>query len=164
MPVLILALGAIPGAFLVNRVGARRAVAYGLAILTLGTAARGALPLPSTLFLFTAVLALGIAISQPALPALVEVWFPRQIARASAIYTSGLLGGEVIAATITLPFLLGALHLSWQAALSAWAIPAAVCLVLWILLVPRLAKREPNHRSETGCRMYAAGTCGGSGS
>lgn len=140
MPVLILALGAIPGAYLVNRVGARRAVTYGLAILTLGTALRGALSLPLTLFFFTALLALGIAISQPAMPALVEVWFPRQIARASAIYTNGLLAGEVIAATITLPFLLGALHLGWQAALSFWAIPAAGCLGLWLLIVPRLGQ------------------------
>ena len=140
MPVLILALGAIPGAFLVNRVGARRAVTYGLAVVTLGTALRGALPLALTLFLFTAVLALGIAITQPAMPALVEAWFPRQIARASAVYSNGLLVGEVIAATITLPLLLGALHLSWQAALSGWALPAAGCLGLWLVLVPRLGQ------------------------
>ncbi len=140
MPVLILALGAIPGAFLVNRVGARRAVTYGLAFVTLGTALRGALPVAVTLFFFTAVLALGIAITQPAMPALVEVWFPRQIARASALYSNGLLVGEVIAATITLPLLLGALQLSWQGALSAWALPAAVCLGLWLAVVPRFGR------------------------
>ena len=50
LPVFLMAAGAIPGAYLVSRVGARRAVAVGLALVALGAALRGALPSPLMLF------------------------------------------------------------------------------------------------------------------
>lgn len=139
LPVLVMALGAIPGAFLSSRVGPRQAVTYGLALLTIGAALRAAIPSALVLFVFTVVFALGIAVSQPALPSLAQAWFPRRIGRAIATYSNGLLVGEVIAATITLPILL--LHLGWQAALAAWAIPAAVVFLLWLTFTPQAGGR-----------------------
>src|ERR1700694_607351 len=50
VPVLLMALGAIPGAYLVSRVGARRAVAVGLALGAVRARLRGALPHPVMLF------------------------------------------------------------------------------------------------------------------
>jgi len=41
---------------------------------------------------------LGIAIMQPALPPLVRMWAPTRIGFATALYTNGLLIGEVIPA------------------------------------------------------------------
>ena len=79
LPVLIMAVGAIPGAYLVSRVGARQAVTYGLALLAVGTALRGAFPNAAALFLFTVVLSLGIAVSQPAVPSLVQAWLPERL-------------------------------------------------------------------------------------
>jgi MFS transporter, CP family, cyanate transporter len=134
LPILIMALGAIPGAYLVSRVGARQAVTYGLAFLAAGAALRGAFPNAAALFIFTAVLSLGIAVSQPAVPSLVQAWLPDRIGRGIAIYTNGLFVGEVIAATVTLPFLLN--PLGWQAALAAWALPAGVALALWLAFTP----------------------------
>jgi MFS transporter, CP family, cyanate transporter len=134
LPVLLMAAGAIPGAYLVSRVGARRAVAVGLALVALGAALRGVFPSAVMLFAFTVVLALGIAVAQPAMPSLAQAWFPRRIGRAIAIYSNGLLVGEVIAASITLPFLL--VPFGWQLALAAWAAPAAIVLVLWLTLTP----------------------------
>jgi len=61
LPVLLMAAGAIPGAYLVSRIGARRAVAVGLALVALGAAARGAVPSAAMLFAFTVVFALGVA-------------------------------------------------------------------------------------------------------
>jgi CP family cyanate transporter-like MFS transporter len=136
VPVLLMALGAIPGAYLITRVGARRAVAIGLALVALGAGLRAAAPSVAILFVFTVVLAAGIAVSQPAMPSLAQAWFPNGIGRAVAIYTNGLLVGEVIAATITLPLLVG--PLGWQIALAAWAVPAGLVLGLWLLLTPRL--------------------------
>ena len=144
LPVLVLALGAIPGAFVVGRLGARGAVALGLALLAAGAALRGSAPLAVSLFAFTIVMATGIAISQPALPTLVQQWFPNHIGRASGVYSNGLLVGEVIAAVITLPLLLGRLALGWQGALAVWSLPAAVCLIAWIMLAP------PARRAEAG--------------
>ena len=134
LPVLLMALGAIPGAYLVSRVGARRAVAVGLALVAIGAALRGAFPNVVMLFAFTVVFALGIAVAQPAMPSLAQAWFPQRIGRAIAIYSNGLLVGEVIAASITLPFLL--VPFGWQVALAVWAVPAAIVLALWLIVTP----------------------------
>src|SRR5947207_10010316 len=134
LPALLMALGAIPGAYLVSRVGARRAVAVGLALVALGAALRGALPSALSLFAFTVVLGLGIAVAQPAMPSLAQAWFPLRMGRAIAIYSNGLLVGEVIAASITLPLLLA--PFGWQVALAAWAAPAAIVLAFWLIVTP----------------------------
>jgi len=129
-----MAAGAIPGAYLVSRVGARRAVAIGLALVALGAGLRGALPNAAMVFAFTIVFALGIAVAQPAMPSLAQAWFPARIGRAIAIYSNGLLVGEVIAASITLPLLL--VPFGWQFALAVWAVPAAIVLALWLIVTP----------------------------
>jgi CP family cyanate transporter-like MFS transporter len=129
-----MAAGAIPGAYLITRVGPRRAVAIGLALVTAGAALRAVIPAAPPLFLFTGVLALGIAVSQPAMPSLAQAWFSRSIARALAIYSNGLLIGEVAAASITLSLLL--VPFGWQVALWSWALPAGIVLLLWLLLTP----------------------------
>ena len=134
LPVLLMALGAIPGAFLISRVGPRRAVAIGLALVAAGAAMRAAIPSVGVLFVFTVVLATGIAVAQPAMPSLAQSWFPGNIGRAIAVYSNGLLIGEVIAAAITLPLLVN--PFGWQVALAAWAIPAAVVLALWLTQTP----------------------------
>jgi CP family cyanate transporter-like MFS transporter len=134
LPVLVMAIGAIPGAYLVSRVGARRVVAVGLALVALGAGLRGAFPSAALLFTFTVVFALGIAVAQPAMPSLAQAWFPTRIGRAMAIYSNGLLVGEVIAASITLPFLV--VPFGWQFALAVWAVPAAIVLAHWLIVTP----------------------------
>lgn len=136
LPVLVLAVGAVPGALVLGRLGARQGVAIGLALVGAGAALRSAAPMALTLFAFTVVMAAGIAIAQPALPALVQHWFPDRIGRATGIYSNGLLVGEVVAAVITLPIFLERLALGWRGALAAWAVPAAACLVLWLRFAP----------------------------
>ena len=44
LPILLMALGAIPGAYLISRVGSRRAVAIGLALVSIGALFRAAVP------------------------------------------------------------------------------------------------------------------------
>lgn len=134
VPVLLMAAGAIPGAYLITRVGPRRAVAIGLALVAAGAGLRAAIPSVPALFVFTVVLAAGIAVSQPAMPSLAQAWFPNGIGRAIAIYSNGLLVGEVIAASITLPLLL--VPFGWQVALAVWAVPAALVLALWLIVTP----------------------------
>lgn len=143
LPVLLMALGAIPGAYLISRVGNRQAVAIGLAMVTLGAGLRAVTPAAATLFLFTILLGLGIAVSQPALPGLAQSWFPRSIGRAVAVYSNGLLIGEIVAASITLPWLL--VPFGWQLALAAWALPCALLLAGWLVAAPP-AGRRPDER------------------
>lgn len=139
---LILAAGAVPGAFIVRRFGARGAVAIGLTAVATGAALRGSTPAAFTLFAFTVVMAAGIAVTQPALPTLVQTWFPDHIGRASGVYSNGLLVGEVIAAVATLPLLLDRLALGWQGALAIWSIPAGLCVIAWMLFAPSARRAE----------------------
>lgn len=140
LPVLLMALGAIPGAYLISRIGPRQAVATGLGVVGAGAALRALAPSALPLFLFTIVLALGIAVCQPAMPGLAQAWFPDRVGRAVAIYSNGLLIGEIIAASLTLPFLLS--PLGWQAALAAWSIPVLIMVPIWLLLAPPERPRE----------------------
>ena len=157
VPVLVMAAGAIPGAFLISRIGARGAISAGLMLLTAGAALRGVSTSPLVLFAFTVLFSIGIAISQPAVPALIQGWFPQKVGRATAIYSNGLLIGEVLAATLTLPLLLATF--GWQVALAAWAVLSALGLVLWLLLTPALKRTQsasgwvPDWRNRTAVQL-----------
>ena len=75
LPVLLFGIVAIPGALLIARIGARRALLAGLLLVALGSAARGLGPSTPMLFAMTFVMGAGISIMQPALPSLVSEWF-----------------------------------------------------------------------------------------
>src|SRR5262249_27697227 len=87
---------ALPPGPLAGRVGGRASVALGLALLAAGAGLRAALPAALPLFLCTALLSVGIAVAQTAVPVLVRQWFPRQIGLVSALYTDGLIVGEAV--------------------------------------------------------------------
>ena len=96
---MMFAIAAVPGSLLIARVGLIPALLVGLLVLTaLGGAARGAIPEATFLFASTVVMAAGIAIMQPILPPLVRAWFPARarIGFATAVYTTGLLVGEIL--------------------------------------------------------------------
>src|SRR5262249_5298315 len=93
----------------------------------------------AVLFAGTAVMSAGIAIMQPALPALVRQWLPERIGFGTAVYTNGLLIGEIIPASLMLSMVLPLLGGSWRL--------ACVCgggVPLWIAVAPSaLAPRGP---------------------
>ena len=70
LPVLMLAVGALPGSFAIARVGPRLAVAGALILLAIASAARGLAPPVLMLFVFTVLMGFAIAVMQPALPVL----------------------------------------------------------------------------------------------
>ncbi len=129
LPVLMLALGALPGSFAISRLGARAAVVLALITLALASAARGLAPPPILLFVSTAIMGLGIAVMQPALPVLVRQWSPAHMALGSAVYMNGLLMGEFVGAGLTLPVLMPWLDDDWRATLCAWSLPALLVAV-----------------------------------
>src|SRR5699024_8431354 len=133
LPTLLFSLIAVAGAAVVARFGVYRASFAGLALTALAGAARAVAPGVIILFLFTILMSIGIAIAQPALPALVRHWVPRRVGMATAIYSNGMLVAEAIAVALTLPFILPLLDGSWRATLPFWSMPVILAMALLAL-------------------------------
>jgi CP family cyanate transporter-like MFS transporter len=130
MTPLLLGAAAIPGSLMIARLGARRAVIVGLTVTGTASALRGLGPSVATLFAMSFIMALGIAVIQPAYPAIARQWFPAQVGLATATYANGLLVGEVIPAALTVPLLLPLVGQSWEIALVAWSLPVLATVAL----------------------------------
>ncbi|NMT62836.1 MFS transporter [Marinobacter orientalis] len=142
LPILMLALGSMPGSLAIARLGPRNTLAFAMVIMVIGSAGRGLSPDTITLMLASAVMGLGIAMMQPSLPALLPRWLePHHLAIGSAIYMNGMLMGEFIGAGITLPVLMPLMDGSWRATLLAWSLPAL--LVAAALFLPRREMTRP---------------------
>ena len=133
LPVLLFGIAAIPGSLLIARLGARRAAIVGLLVVAAASAARGLGPSAPMLFAMTFLMAAGVAVVQPALPALVGEWFPRRPGFATAVYANGLLIGEALPVALTIPLVLPLVGGSWPASFAVWAVPVAMTA---LLLVP----------------------------
>lgn len=133
LPVLLLAIAAIPGSLLIARLGARRALVAGLLAVGLGSALRGVGPALPVLFATTLVMGAGVAVSQPAFPTLTREWFPARVALATAVYSNGLLFGETIPASLTGPLVAPALGGSWPLTLAFWSVPVFLAAGLLLL-------------------------------
>ncbi|MGI8825123.1 MAG: MFS transporter [Chloroflexota bacterium] len=136
LPVLLLALGSVPGAFVISRLGARRCLLLGLSMTCIAGAARGVLSSTLVLFSMTFVMAMGIAISQPALPSLVRSWFSGHSGFATAVYSNGFLIGEIVAAALTVPLVLPLAGGSWERAFAVWSVPIVVTVTGLAVLRP----------------------------
>src|SRR5690242_3712780 len=101
LPVLLLAAAATVGSMVISRFDARRAVILGLLLLGASSALRGVGPSLTILFATTLIMGASVAIVQPALPALVYHWAPVHVGLATAVYSNGLLIGELIGAGLT---------------------------------------------------------------
>ena len=146
LPILMLAVGAMPGSLAISRLGPRNTLVLAMVIMTLGSAARGLAPEIFTLLLASAVMGLGIAMMQPALPALLPRWLqPRHIAMGTAIYMNGMLMGEFVGAGITLPVLMPLMDGSWRMTLLAWSLPALA--VAAALFIPKRDLARPLQRA-----------------
>jgi CP family cyanate transporter-like MFS transporter len=137
LPPMLFAIAAVPGSLLIARVGLIPALMVGLLLNALGGAARGAMTDVTLLFASTVVMAAGVAIMQPILPPLVRAWFPHRIGFATAVYTTGLLIGEILPAALTIPLVLPLVDASWRLSFVVWAIP----VLLTAVIVAAYAKR-----------------------
>ncbi|HEX6488366.1 MAG TPA: MFS transporter [Candidatus Dormibacteraeota bacterium] len=141
LPTLLFAAAAVGGAWLTSKLGARRAVIAGLAVVAVAGALRGVGPSLAMLFGMTFAMGVGISLVQPAFPVLVRLWAPARIGLATAIYSIGLLIGEGVPPTVTGPLLLPRLG-GWQQTLAVWSIPVAAGALLIALFAPA-ASGEP---------------------
>jgi len=141
VPVLVLAASSMFGGLLTMRLGARNAVIAGLLIIAASSALRGFGPSIPMLFAMTVVMGIGIAVIQPAFPSLARSWFGERIALGTGIWANGLLCGEAISASLTIPFILPLVGGSWERSFVAWSIPVVVsALALGVV-------RDPTERA-----------------
>ena len=138
LPPMLFAIAAVPGAVLIARFGIVPALVVGLLLNAAGSAARAAFSDPAFLYASTIVMAAGVSIMQPSLPPLVRTWFPQRIGFATAVYTTGLLIGEILAAGLTIPLILPLVHNSWRLNFVVWSIPVLVTALLVALYAPKL--------------------------
>lgn len=145
LPILMLAIGSMPGSLAIARIGPRNTLALAMLVMVIGSAGRGLVPDTFTLMIASAVMGLGVAMMQPSLPALLPRWLePHHLALGSAIYMNGMLMGEFIGAGITLPVLMPLLDNSWRATMLVWSLPAL--LVAAALFLPKRDRARPVRR------------------
>jgi len=138
LPILLFGLMAVPGSLLIARIGARRAIITGLLAVAFASGLRGAGTSTAMLFVMTFAMGAGVSIIQPALPALVSRWFPTSVARATAVYANGLLIGEVLGASLTIPVILPLVAGSWEWSFALWAVPVLLTAVLMTFGTPEV--------------------------
>jgi CP family cyanate transporter-like MFS transporter len=130
LPVLCMGLFAPFGAPAARRFGSDRVLGAAVALIAAGTALR-AVPGSIVLYASSAVAGIGIAVAGALLPPLVRVRFPARIGPVTGAYTAGLIGGALLAASLTAPLHTG-WRLGWPAALAVWALPAVLALAVWL--------------------------------
>jgi CP family cyanate transporter-like MFS transporter len=136
VPAIVFAIAATPGSTLVGRVGVRSTLLTGLVIAAIGGALRGVTSNAWQLYLTSIVMSSGIAIMQPAMAAAVRAWIPERATFGTAVYTNGLMVGQVIPVATMLPLVLPHLG-SWRLALGIWSIPLVGTAILVAILHPR---------------------------
>jgi len=137
VPYVVLALSMMLAVRFARRLGMLRALTLALAIVALGSGARGLTLSAPVLFSASIVMGLGLAVMQVTVPALLRDWTPSHLGLGSAIYLNGMTVGELIGAGGTRPVVLALANDSWQLALLLWSLPA---LVIVALLAVRLRK------------------------
>jgi CP family cyanate transporter-like MFS transporter len=137
IPPAMFAIAALAGSLLVARLGVTPALVGGLALVAAGSALRGLGASYAALLLATVAMSGGVAIMQPIMPTAVRQWLPGRIGLGTAVYTNGLLVGEVFAVLLTTPLVLPLVGGSWRLSLVAWALPvAAIAAVVYALAPP----------------------------
>jgi MFS transporter, CP family, cyanate transporter len=114
---------------LARRVPIERVVAACAALTAAGAALRG-VGGTGTLFLGTILAGAAVAVAQTSVPVLLRVRFPGSSGALTGAFSMALTLGAAVAAALAVPLerLLG----DWQAALAAYAVPAALAAVLWL--------------------------------
>jgi CP family cyanate transporter-like MFS transporter len=137
IPSALFAIAALAGSLLVARSGVRGALVGGLTLVAAGSALRGWSTNYAVLFATTIVMSAGVAIMQPIMPTTVRQWLPSRIGLGTAIYTNGLLVGEVFAVLLTIPYVLPMFSGSWRSVLVFWSLPVAIIAVVVYVFAPR---------------------------
>jgi MFS transporter, CP family, cyanate transporter len=147
LPMVLLAGAAIAGSLLIARLGPLTTLVTGLILCAIGSALRGVGPSVAMLYFGTVVTAFGVSVMQPALAPLVRAWVPQRVGFATAVYTNGLLIGEILPAALTIPLVLPMLRQSWQWDFVFWGMLVALIAAVILPLAPRAPAAVPTAAS-----------------
>lgn len=120
------------GGWVGRRLGAAQALLLAALLTTAGLTARIATSAPMLVLVFTVPALAGMALSNVLLPVAVKRWFPRQVGRATGLYSMVMFLGAGLAAAVSVPIT----HVtgSWRAGLGAWALMALLPIPCWLWL------------------------------
>jgi MFS transporter, CP family, cyanate transporter len=157
LPPVLFALAAVPGSLLIARFGALATLVVGLFATAAGSALRGAVPdVPvldiALLYGATILTGFGVAVMHPSLAPLVREWLPNRIGFGTAVYTNGLIVGEILPVALTIPLVLPLIGGSWRLGFIAWAVPVAIIAVIIAVLAPK--RTGSNGNAVTASRRW----------
>jgi MFS transporter, CP family, cyanate transporter len=138
LPLMVFAIAAVPGSLLVARLGTSLTLTLGMVIAGVAAAGRGGAEGVTALYAATVLMGFGIAIMQPALPALVREWLPNRVSLGSAVSTNGMLVATTLGPALTIPLVLPLVGNSWRLDLVIWALPLVVTALLIFAVRPRV--------------------------
>lgn len=142
VPLIILAVIAIPGGALADRIGIRKAAGIGIIVIVLGSFLRGTSSNFVTLLAFTCLYGVGFGMVFPNLPKLTGALFPpEKTGFATGIYTTGIVFGIALSLAITLPVIYPITN-TFQGVFYIWTIPAVAAAIMWWIVI-----REPHSDS-----------------
>ena len=115
-----------------QRFGRAPTVAFALGLLIVALASRLAGAIPGVLWVSAFLAGTGIALAAGLVPGVVREQLPGLVGRATGLWTGAMMIGAALGGALTVPLMhwLG----SWEAALAAWAVPAAIALAAWVLV------------------------------
>ncbi len=127
---MLFAVAALPGSLLIASTGSARDRHHRPRPRGRRRARSAARPAMSRcLFITTIGMGAGVVISQPAVAALIRRWLPARVGLATAIYTNGLLVGEILPVAL-FPPIMAAVDQSWRATFLIWAVPVLAIAVV----------------------------------
>jgi MFS transporter, CP family, cyanate transporter len=146
MPQLLLGVCAIPAALVIARIGARNSLVIALAAITFTSLFRSIAGNIIELFAATVLMSVAIALGQTSIPSIIQQHFNNAIAQVTAAYSTGLMIGEIAAASLTIPVVLPYFSGgSWRGTFIFWGILVGITLVIWLLVM-----REDSATREAG--------------
>jgi cyanate permease len=135
VPLIILAVIAIPGGALADRIGIRKAASIGIIIIVVGNLLRGTSTNFLMLLSFSCLYGVGFGMVFPNLPKITGAWFPpEKIGFATGIYSTGIVCGIALSLAITLPVIYPITN-TFQGVFYIWTIPAIAAAIMWWLIV-----------------------------
>ena len=153
IPMTVLVALAIPGGFLADKFGTRKAVSIGAIVMAVGALVRGTSTTFGMLLGFTCLYGVGFSLLFPNLPKLVSIWFPHEKAGlATGIYTTGISTGAALALAITLPVIFPVTN-TIQGTFYIWSIPAIVAAILWWIVAKEPPTAYSNVQSQRANRV-----------